>query len=109
MKLKYRRNGHRYAHDLTGEWEADDDLEEMAEAAAQDYWSNHDGFEARWPLTFDILLPDGGLIGSAVVEMDTEPAFTAKPHNVQLEPTPERAARRETKSAAFGRSARSVC
>ena len=29
--------------------------------------------------------------------------------NVQLEPTPERAARREPKSAAFGRSARSVC
>ena len=31
------------------------------------------------------------------------------PPNVQLEPTPERAARREPKSAAFGRSARSVC
>ena len=54
---------------------------EMAEAAAQDYWSNHDGFEARWPLTFEILLPDGGLIGSAAVEMDHEPVFTAKPHN----------------------------
>lgn len=53
----------------------------MAGAAAQDYWSNHDGFEARWPLTFEILLPDGGLIGSTAVEMDTEPVFTAKPHN----------------------------
>lgn len=82
MELKYRRNGYRHAHDLPGEWEAEDDIEEMAEAAAQDYWSNHDGFEERWPLTFEILLPDGGLIGSAEVEMDTEPVFTAKPHNL---------------------------
>lgn len=37
MKLKYRRNGHRYAYDLPGEWEAEDDIEEMAEAAASDY------------------------------------------------------------------------
>lgn len=81
MKLKYRRNGYRHAHDLPGEWEADDELEEMAEAAAQDYWSYHDGFEAHWPLTFEILLPNGGLIGSAAVEMDTEPVFMAKPHN----------------------------
>ena len=36
MKLKYRRHGYRYAHDLPGEWEAEDELEEMAEAAAQD-------------------------------------------------------------------------
>lgn len=31
------------------------------------------------------------------------------PSNVQVEPTPEREARREPKSVAFGRSARSVC
>ena len=89
MKLKYRRHGHRYAYDLPGDWEAEDELEQMAEAAAQDYWDNHDGFEARWPLTFEILLPDGGLIGSAVVEMDTEPVFTAKPHNAKLTGDPQ--------------------
>ena len=83
MKLKYRRHGHRYAYDLPGEWEAEDDIEEMAEAAASDYWGNYNGFEAHWPLTFEILLTDGGLIGSAVVEMDAEPVFTAKPHNQQ--------------------------
>jgi hypothetical protein len=84
MNLKYRRLGYQYAHDLPEQWSEEDDIEELAEAAAEDYWRNwrnHDGWEARWPLTFEILLPNGEVLGMCSVSLDIKPVFVVTTHN----------------------------
>ena len=53
-----------------------DDLEYLAEEAAEDYFNNHDGWESSWPLTFTIF-QDEKKIGQIVVDMETVPRFHA--------------------------------
>ncbi|KNE28144.1 hypothetical protein ACOTDN_17935 [Achromobacter xylosoxidans] len=56
----------------------DDIDEEEAEACAEDYFRNHDGFEANWPLTFAIFDGfTGPEIGRWEVALEYEPTFTA--------------------------------
>lgn len=57
---------------------ADDIDEEEAEACAEDYFHNHDGFEANWPLTFAIFDGFAGPeIGRWEVALEYEPSFNA--------------------------------
>lgn len=56
-------------------WDADE-LEYLAEAAAGDYHSNHDGWEADWPLRFAIF-KDDILLGKCEVYLEFSPSFSA--------------------------------
>ena len=57
---------------------ADDIGEEEAEACAEDYFRNCDGFEANWPLTFAIFDGfTGPEIGRWEVTLEYEPSFSA--------------------------------
>ena len=56
-------------------WDADD-AELMAEEAAEDYHSNHDGWESHWPLKLAIFDGDK-LIGKFEVELEHQPHFSA--------------------------------
>ncbi|WP_033470986.1 hypothetical protein [Bordetella bronchiseptica] len=56
----------------------DDIDEEEAEACAEDFFHNHDGFEANWPLTLAILDGfTGPEIGRWEVHLEYEPSFAA--------------------------------
>jgi len=56
----------------------DDIDEEEAEACAEDYFHNQDGFEANWPLTFALFDGiSGPEIGRWEVALEYEPSFTA--------------------------------
>jgi len=48
-----------------------------AEFAAEDYHSNHDGWESSWPLTFAMYDPGDQLLGRYCVDRETVPRFTA--------------------------------
>ena len=48
-----------------------------AEFAAEDYHSNHDGWEAEWPLTFAMYDPNDQLIGRYLVQREAVPEFVA--------------------------------
>lgn len=58
------------------------DLEWIAEAAADDYHSNHDGWEAHWPRTFIIFDMDDNRLGQCEVDREAVPQFRA--YGVQL-------------------------
>lgn len=51
------------------------DREFLAQLAAEDYHSEHDGWEDSWPITLTIWLADGTLIGRFEVDRDYEPVF----------------------------------
>lgn len=56
-----------------------DDGEMLAEEAAADYHSEHDGWEAKWPLTINIHDGDGGpVVASFSVDREYEPVFSAQ-------------------------------
>lgn len=52
------------------------ETEWLAETAAQDLWDNHDGWEAIWPITFQIF-HKGQSLGKFMVDMEAEPVFYA--------------------------------
>ena len=56
------------------------DIEELAETAADKYYSDCGGWEDRWPLTFVILDESGNEIGRAVVEREACLVFHAVFH-----------------------------
>lgn len=50
----------------------------MAQEVAADYHSNHDGWEANWPLEFALHETEGGPeMGRFEVEREAEPVFYA--------------------------------
>ena len=53
-------------------------LTNLGRAMAEDYFSNHDGWEASWPITFHIFDGKKELIGKVEVGMETEPVFYAR-------------------------------
>jgi hypothetical protein len=62
------------------------DPEDQAVDAAEDYYSNHDGWEAKWPLTFTIYESEEGLeVAAFDVEMEAVPQFTASRRDSQRE------------------------
>jgi hypothetical protein len=58
------------------------DLGWVAEAAADDYHSEHDGWESTWPLWFIIYDMRGNRLGQCSVDRETVPQFRAS--NVTL-------------------------
>lgn len=54
-----------------------DRLDFIAEEIADDYFSNHDGWEASWPLNIYIWDDKHEYIGACSVEMEAQPAFYA--------------------------------
>ena len=47
-----------------------------AEEAAEDYFNNHDGWEARWPRTFTLYKSEHGeAVARLTVDMETQPSF----------------------------------
>ena len=72
-------HGQKYPRDATvfgSIWEDRRMVSAVAETAAEDYWDNCIGWEATWPLTFE-LFRDGKSIGRYVVEMEARPEFSA--------------------------------
>jgi hypothetical protein len=54
------------------------DLEQMARLAADDYHSEHDGWESSWPLTFALYeSEDGPEMARFEVDREAVPHFTA--------------------------------
>jgi hypothetical protein len=52
--------------------------------AVEDYYNNHDGWEARWPKTFAIYeTEDGPEVGRFTVSMEAVPQFDASPVQAQ--------------------------
>lgn len=62
-------------YSFNSNWDADD-LEWLAEDAAKDYHSNHDGWEASWPIKL-ALFKDDICLGKFEVELEFEPSFSA--------------------------------
>ena len=59
-----------------------DSLEWVAEEAAEQYHSDHDGWESSWPLVFTIY-QDGKRLRAFEVHQDVKPVFIAADHRGQ--------------------------
>lgn len=84
MKVFYGRADYidslKDAYELTSKVNWDwDDIDWIAEECAQDYFDNHDGWEAAWPVTFKIFDELGEIKGVFLVELENTPTFTAFP------------------------------
>ena len=82
MKIRYYPIEHdpNVALDDTYEFESDHDTEFMdwvVEDCANDYHSNHDGWESSWPITFRIWTESGEVLGDYLVERAYDPVFYA--------------------------------
>lgn len=63
--------------DVESTWTSEDPAY-IAEDAAEDFHSEHDGWECKWPLTFDIF--DGPThLGRFQIEREYNPEFSAEP------------------------------
>jgi hypothetical protein len=86
MSIYYTARPDGYRYQLPGphaKWDADcesdADLEFLAEEAAADFHSEHDGWERQWPLTITLYDgKEGAALGSFTVEREYEPSFSAQ-------------------------------
>lgn len=79
-KFKYRVDNGTMDDDDSHEFESNfdsSDGEWVAEAAAEDFHSKHDGWDASWPITIVIMNADGSVIGTFSVERENVPQFLA--------------------------------
>jgi hypothetical protein len=58
-------------------WDLDDALDYIAEECAENYHSEHDGWESHWPVTFVMWDAQGKELGTCEVYRDAEPVFRA--------------------------------
>ena len=66
-------------YQLITNWDIDADPDYIAQDAADDFFSNHDGWEASWPLIITLHTIKGGLEKSRmIVDMEAVPTFTAQ-------------------------------
>jgi hypothetical protein len=75
----------RHQHRVPGKWSLDNAWEasEVAAEVAEDYHSNHDGWESSWPLTFALYeTEDGPEKARFSVDRATVARFTAVALNV---------------------------
>jgi hypothetical protein len=56
----------------------EEDGECLATEAAEDYHSDHDGWESSWPIEITILKEDGTLVGKYSVDRDVAPVFSSR-------------------------------
>ena len=47
----------------------------IVEQAAENYFSDHDGWDCHWPLTFELLDDDQHVIYRAEVQLESQPLF----------------------------------
>jgi len=80
-----RDGGYRYeltskhAANWDRDCDSDADLEFLAEEAAADFHSEHDGWESSWPLTITLYDgKEGPELGRFAVEREYEPLFSAQ-------------------------------
>ena len=73
-KYKYAVDG--VVHDLEVEsvWDGDDP-EMVADDCATNFYNEHDGREATWPLTFEIVGEDGASLGRYEIHLEFDPSF----------------------------------
>jgi hypothetical protein len=55
----------------------EDDVENMAEMAAEDFFNNHDGWEENWPKDIFIYNDSGHLMGVCCTQIEAHPVFSA--------------------------------
>lgn len=63
------------------------DIGMVCDECAEDYWDNHDGSEARWPLEFQIFETEESENPIAIFEVDMEaiPTFSSNAKEVKAE------------------------
>lgn len=67
-----------HSYPLETNWDIHEDGEYAAQDAAEDYHSNHDGWEASWPVDVSLReTKDGPVIATYQVEREYEPQFSA--------------------------------
>lgn len=67
-----------YTSSACYDFDHDYEKEALLEECANDYWSNHDGWECTWPLTFSLHRTENGSeIARFTIEMEAEPRFYA--------------------------------
>ena len=66
------------AFQIESQWDHEEDAGWIAEEAAADFHSEHDGWESSWPLKLVLWLPDGTEIGTFTVEREFDPVFSAR-------------------------------
>ena len=73
-KFTYRRGEPGYLS--TYEFESNfDDAEDVAVEAAEDFHTNHDGWESTWPINFEIIDADGISLGCFKIDCEAVPHF----------------------------------
>ena len=87
MKIRYAPSDYGMTFDdawtLNTTWDTED-LAWIAEECADDYHTDHDGWESSWPITFVIWGEQGQELGSCEVERDTEPVFRAYQKSIKI-------------------------
>ncbi len=63
-------------YSVESSWDAED-ATEIAEDAGKEYYHEHDGWEASWPLDFEIF-SEGKSLGVFTVTQEAEPTFSAE-------------------------------
>lgn len=80
MKWKYRYSTNEASFEDAYKHESDwseENLEYVAEDCAEDYHYNHDGWEDRWPLDFELWNHEGKFLGKFEVNREAVPEFNA--------------------------------
>ena len=70
------------SYDFETNW-GHDELEYVAEEAAKDFHSNHDGWESSWPLDIFLFSITGDALGGFSVELEHQPSFCASKINAR--------------------------
>lgn len=65
-------------YEIKSNFDPSSDGDWIAEQAAEDYHSHHDGWEACWPITVVISDNEGAIIGEYEVERESVPQFSAR-------------------------------
>ena len=75
-KFKYRRaeRGYSSVYEIESNFD-DDDAEDVAATAAENFHDQHDGWESSWPITFEILDEADISLGSFQVDRELVPHF----------------------------------
>jgi hypothetical protein len=77
MQIKYIIEDNGQTIDDAFEFETnwtENNLEELAEATADNYYSEHEGWDASWPLTFQLFTTKKNL-GRFKIQLEFDPLF----------------------------------
>lgn len=79
MKYKYcvGEDSDPHFYEFESNWDQDN-LEYLDEDCADDYHSNHDGWESHWPLVLKVATIDDVILAIFEIERESEPVFYAR-------------------------------